>query len=63
MSIESPPISALDLEHQYGAQNYHPLPVVLHRGSGCRVWDTDGKEYLDFCQPTPQSIKAMGIHA
>jgi len=48
MNIESPPISALDLEHQYGAQNYHPLPVVLHRGSGCRVWDTDGKEYLDF---------------
>ncbi|MFM7288922.1 MAG: ornithine--oxo-acid transaminase [Bacteroidota bacterium] len=48
MSIESPPISALDLEHQYGAKNYHPLPVVLHRGSGCRVWDTDGKEYLDF---------------
>ncbi|MBM3912643.1 MAG: ornithine--oxo-acid transaminase [Sphingomonadales bacterium] len=48
MAIESPPISALDLEHQYGAQNYHPLPVVLHRGSGCRVWDTDGKEYLDF---------------
>ncbi|MFM7032968.1 MAG: ornithine--oxo-acid transaminase, partial [Bacteroidota bacterium] len=48
MNIESPPISALNLEHQYGAQNYHPLPVVLHKGSGCRVWDTDGKEYLDF---------------
>lgn len=48
MNIESPLISALDLEYQYGAQNYHPLPVVLHRGSGCKVWDTDGKEYLDF---------------
>lgn len=48
MNIESPLISALELEHTYGAQNYHPLPVVLHKGSGCRVWDTDGKEYLDF---------------
>src|SRR4051794_10610447 len=31
---------------------YHPLwsrlPVVLHHGSGCRAWDVDGNEYLDF---------------
>jgi ornithine--oxo-acid transaminase len=36
------------LEEQYGAHNYHPLPVVLSRGSGVYVWDTDQKRYLDF---------------
>jgi len=32
----------------FGAHNYHPLPLVLNRGSGARVIDVDGKEYLDF---------------
>lgn len=36
------------LENKYGAHNYHPIPVVLARGKGTRVWDVDGKEYLDF---------------
>ncbi len=27
---------------------YRRQPVVLVRGSGARVWDSDGKEYLDF---------------
>lgn len=38
----------LELEERYGAHNYHPLPVVLERGSGVFVWDVDGKKYLDF---------------
>jgi ornithine--oxo-acid transaminase len=38
----------VDLEKQYGAHNYAPLEVVLERGQGARVWDVDGKEYLDF---------------
>lgn len=38
----------LDLEQQYGAHNYHPLPVVLQRGQGVYVWDVDGKRYYDF---------------
>jgi len=38
----------MTLEDTYGAHNYHPLPVVLTKGSGTRVWDTDGKEYFDF---------------
>ncbi len=38
----------LDLEEQYGAHNYHPLPVVLNRGEGVYVWDVDGKRYYDF---------------
>lgn len=38
----------LGLEEQYGAHNYHPLPVVLTRGEGVFVWDVDGKRYYDF---------------
>ncbi len=37
----------IELEEQYGANNYHPLDVVIERASGCWVYDTDGKRYLD----------------
>ena len=36
------------LEDKYGAHNYHPLPVVLAKGEGAKVWDAEGKEYYDF---------------
>jgi len=39
---------AIALEHQYGAHNYHPLPVVLARGDGVFLWDVEGKRYYDF---------------
>jgi len=35
-------------EHKYLFQNYGRQPVVIERGEGTRVWDTAGKEYLDF---------------
>jgi len=38
----------MELENQYGAHNYHPLPVVLERGKGVFVWDVDGRKYYDF---------------
>lgn len=38
----------IELVNQFGARNYHPLPIVLRKGSGSRVWDLEGKEYLDF---------------
>lgn len=38
----------INRERQYGAHNYHPLPVVLHKGEGIYVWDVDGKQYMDF---------------
>lgn len=38
----------IELEHHYGAHNYHPIPVVLDRASGIFVWDVDGKQYFDF---------------
>ena len=36
------------IEDQFGAHNYHPLPVVLSRGQGVYVWDVEGKQYYDF---------------
>lgn len=39
---------AMELEDKYGAHNYHPLPVVLSKGKGAKVWDAEGKEYYDF---------------
>lgn len=39
---------AILLEEKYGAQNYHPLPVVLTRGKGVFLWDVEGKRYYDF---------------
>ncbi|MBX2899573.1 MAG: ornithine--oxo-acid transaminase [Cyclobacteriaceae bacterium] len=39
---------AIDLEDNYGAHNYHPLPVVLTRGEGVFLWDVEGKRYYDF---------------
>ena len=38
----------MQLEAQYCAHNYHPLPVVLTRGEGVFVWDENGKRYLDM---------------
>ena len=38
----------IDLEHEHGAHNYHPLPVVLEKGEGVYVWDVEGKKYFDF---------------
>jgi ornithine--oxo-acid transaminase len=39
---------AMQLEDQYGAHNYHPLPVVLAKGAGVYVWDVEGQRYFDF---------------
>lgn len=39
---------AMDLEDNYGAHNYHPIPVVIAKGKGVKVWDLEGKEYFDF---------------
>jgi len=37
----------IDIESQYGANNYKPLSVVLCEGRGAWVTDVDGKRYLD----------------
>lgn len=58
----------MDRESRYGAHNYHPLPVVLERGEGVFVWDTEGRKYFDFLSAYsavnqghchPKIVKAM----
>ncbi len=39
--------SILEVETELGASNYKPIDVVLSRGEGVWVWDTDGNRYLD----------------
>ncbi|MDC1011906.1 ornithine--oxo-acid transaminase [Flavobacteriaceae bacterium] len=38
----------IELEHQHGAHDYHPIPAVLERGEGVFLWDVEGKKYYDF---------------
>lgn len=38
----------IEMEAQFGAHNYKPLPVVLSRGEGVFVWDVEGSRYFDF---------------
>ncbi|MEO6868186.1 MAG: ornithine--oxo-acid transaminase [Ginsengibacter sp.] len=38
----------IGLENEFGAHNYHSLPVVLNKGEGIYVWDVAGKKYFDF---------------
>ena len=47
------------LEDRYGARNYAPLPVMLERGEGVWLFDTDGRRYLDMMSRTRRS--ALGI--
>ena len=39
---------AIHSEHTYAAHNYHPLPIVFAKALGTKVWDPEGREYLDF---------------
>ena len=48
--------SVIDLERDYLLQNYARYPIVLSRGKGPFVWDTNGKKYLDF-------ISGIGVNA
>ena len=44
----SPPVNDfIATEARFGARNYEPLGVVLSRGEGVWVWDTQGNRYLD----------------
>jgi ornithine--oxo-acid transaminase len=39
---------AIEREEQFGAHNYHPIPVVIEKGEGVFVWDVEDKRYYDF---------------
>ncbi len=38
----------MDMEHEYGAHNYHPLEVVISKAEGIWVEDPEGKRYMDM---------------
>lgn len=38
----------INLEYEYSAHNYHPVPVVFSEAKGSIIWDPEGKKYLDF---------------
>src|SRR5437868_12052000 len=35
-------------EQRFGARNYASVPVVVERARDCRVWDVEGREYIDM---------------
>lgn len=45
---ESATQRAIRLEEEYGAHNYHPIPVVIERAEGVFMWDVEGNRYYDF---------------
>lgn len=45
MNVPAAPIAPATASHVMNT--YGRLPFALSHGQGCRVWDTDGKEYLD----------------
>jgi acetylornithine/N-succinyldiaminopimelate aminotransferase len=54
--VDSVAQETMDLERAYLLQNYARYPLVLARGKGCYLYDTDGKRYLDF-------ISGIGVNA
>lgn len=38
----------INLTNNYVANTYNRFPIAIIKGKGCRVWDSDNKEYLDF---------------
>ncbi len=40
--------STMDRADRFMFQTYKRIPITLVKGDGCRVWDENGKEYLDF---------------
>jgi ornithine--oxo-acid transaminase len=41
-------MNAIELETEFSARNYEPLPVVLARGEGAYLWDVEGRQYVDM---------------
>ncbi|KAJ8449930.1 hypothetical protein Cgig2_029292 [Carnegiea gigantea] len=38
----------INLEYEYSAHNYHPIPMVFSQARGSTIWDPEGNKYLDF---------------
>jgi len=53
--------SFINLDYEYGAQNYHPLEVVISRGKGVWVYDVEGNKYLD-CLSAYSALNQGHVH-
>ncbi len=42
------PLNTIDRADTFMFKTYRRSPITLVRGDGCRVWDENGKEYIDF---------------
>ena len=51
----------IKIESEYGAHNYHPIPVVIAKADGPWVWDVDGKKYLD-CLSAYSAVNQGHVH-
>ena len=49
------------LEEEFGANNYHPLDIVIDRGEGVWVFDVDGNKYLD-CLSAYSAVSHGHVH-
>ena len=38
----------MEMTERYVQHTYNRFPISIDRGDGVRVWDSEGKEYLDF---------------
>jgi ornithine--oxo-acid transaminase len=65
-------VDAIALERRHSAPNYAPLPVVLARGEGAHLWDTDGRRYVDMMSAYsaashghahPRILRALSVQA
>ena len=50
----------IEQEQQYIVQTYKRFPILLTKGEGVRVWDAEGKEYLDFLSGI--AVNALGYN-
>lgn len=48
---------AFDLEHEYAAHNYHPLPIVFAKAKGVHVWDPE----VRYHPHTPSGARSVCI--
>ncbi|MCE1248614.1 MAG: ornithine--oxo-acid transaminase [Firmicutes bacterium] len=48
MATETATNTIIHEAEKFGANNYHPLPVVLVKGEGVWVWDAEGKKFMDM---------------
>lgn len=61
MTLDKPTPASYDPADfdQYVMKTYGRFPIALTHGDGCRVWDAQEKEYLDFVAASPPVPSAM----